>query len=129
MCTEPVTMAKSFTVQTAMQTPEFQPFLDAVKEFVQTKGAGMPSMAQNEREVSCVGVRSVGGRPGVSDTFAKTSGSAAGGTRHHVGRVAHGSADRKACRTRSPNIAEERESTDGGQLQRPVLRKEEVREN
>ena len=54
MCTAPVTMAKSFTVKTSMQTPEFQAFLDAVKKFVKTKGAGMPSMAQNEREVSCV---------------------------------------------------------------------------
>ena len=47
-------MAKSFTAKTSMQTPEFQAFLDAVEKFVKTKGAGMPSIAQNEREVSCV---------------------------------------------------------------------------
>ena len=47
-------MATIFTVKTAMQTPEFQAFLDAVKTFVGTKGAGVSSIAQNGREVSCV---------------------------------------------------------------------------
>lgn len=47
-------MATISTVKTAMQTPEFQASLDAVKNFVGTKGAGVSSIAQNEREVSYV---------------------------------------------------------------------------